>query len=183
MAARNEAADSLKSAVSTKGPHLPRDFPTSLQGKLWAPATSFPVYTTASASASASTIASSTIASSTITSSTSLSSPDVLRILRKVVTPHIFSEPAKGHFAHSSLSRAIAQVPHLRAGIHAFTEGMWNCASHMVTALEKFPDSGNPAKTAWNLATGRRVDVLGGACGYVGGDGEVCRGDGFAEGE
>ncbi|KAK4443168.1 O-methyltransferase-domain-containing protein [Podospora aff. communis PSN243] len=100
--------------------------------------------------------ADSTATAATIASGTGLAESDVLRILRKAVTMHIFDEPVKGTFAHTSLSRAIAEVPHLRAGTHAFCEGMWTCAPHMVGALERFPGSGDPTETAWNLATGRK---------------------------
>lgn len=91
-----------------------------------------------------------------IAAASGLHESDVSRILRKAITLHMFAEPKKGVIAHTSLSRAIAQVPHLRAGIHAFSEGMWTCASRMVEAMERWPGSGDPKKTAWNLATGRK---------------------------
>ncbi|KAK5651494.1 hypothetical protein OQA88_11948 [Cercophora sp. LCS_1] len=66
-----------------------------------------------------------------IAAASGLHASDVHRILRKAVTLHTFAEPTKGVIAHTSLSRAIAE-------------------------LERFPGSGSPTETAWNLATGRK---------------------------
>lgn len=79
---------------------------------------------------------------------------DMARILRHAVTNHIFAEPREGLIAHTSISKALVEVPMLREWIIFACEEMWPPATRIVDAISKWPGSAEPNETAFNLVSG-----------------------------
>lgn len=81
-----------------------------------------------------------------------LSESLLFRFLRHAMANHIFAEPSPGHVRHTAFSRQYLVEP-------AFSDmmGMLLCevdpAYHcVIESLAKFPNSGEPTETAYNLA-------------------------------
>ncbi|MCJ1473386.1 hypothetical protein MMC13_002037 [Lambiella insularis] len=81
-----------------------------------------------------------------------LSETLVFRFMRHAMANHIFAEPSPGHVRHTAFSRQCVVEP-------AFSDmmGMLLCEvdpaySRVTEAFAKFPNSGEPAETAYNLA-------------------------------
>ncbi|CAG8953114.1 hypothetical protein HYFRA_00003311 [Hymenoscyphus fraxineus] len=78
---------------------------------------------------------------------------DMCRILRHAVTNHIFTEPREGFIAHTAVSKALAEVPMLHEWVTMACEDMWPPTTRLVDAMNKWPGSGEPRQTAYNLAS------------------------------
>lgn len=68
-------------------------------------------------------------------------------------THRIFREPRKGIIAHTAISKAIVTVPLLNSWLGLLTEEIWLASTRVVDAIQKWPDSGEPNETGYNLAT------------------------------
>lgn len=75
------------------------------------------------------------------------------RILRHAITNHLFTEPTEGHVAHTSISKALAQVPMLHEWVTVSCEEIWPPTTRLTDALVKWPASMEPDETAYNLAS------------------------------
>ncbi|KAF2183921.1 S-adenosyl-L-methionine-dependent methyltransferase [Zopfia rhizophila CBS 207.26] len=85
---------------------------------------------------------------------------DTLRTLRCAQAWHLFSEPEEGRVAHTAASRLLRDNERFRAWITNVTEEVWPSISHLVDAMDKWPGSEDPAKTAWSLAHGTDESVF-----------------------
>ena len=65
---------------------------------------------------------------------------------------YIFRETKEGHVAHTAISRQIAENPLIRDWIAFMCDECWTSAPRVADAMIKWPDSGEPAHTAWVLA-------------------------------
>jgi hypothetical protein len=76
------------------------------------------------------------------------------RILRHAITNHIFFEPQPCFIAHTAVSKALAEIPMLHEWVTVSTEEMWAPTTKAIDAMVKWPASGEPSETAFNLANG-----------------------------
>ena len=65
---------------------------------------------------------------------------------------YVFRETPSGHIVHTSISRQIAENPLMRDWIAFMCDECWRCAPRVADAMLKWPESQEPAHTAWVLA-------------------------------
>ena len=68
------------------------------------------------------------------------------------MTHRIFHEASSGIVAHTALSRAIAETPLLKQFLGLATEEVLRAFSYLIDAIMKWPNSGEPNETGYNLA-------------------------------
>ena len=68
------------------------------------------------------------------------------------MTDRIFCEPSKGIVAHTSLSKALADVPPIQDVVGHLLDNGWPTAAHAMDALQKWPGSEEPTETGFNYA-------------------------------
>jgi hypothetical protein len=76
------------------------------------------------------------------------------RLIRHAMTNHIFREPTKGFVAHTRTSRLLVENAHLRAWVGFFSEDLWLPIANVVTAMKRWPGSGESSQTGVNVAYG-----------------------------
>lgn len=81
-----------------------------------------------------------------------LDEDETRRILRHAITNHIFAESKTGSIVHTAASSTLAQVPLLREWLEQACDDMWPAASRYVDAMARWPASGEPTQTAFNIA-------------------------------
>ena len=81
-----------------------------------------------------------------------LAEDDTRRLLQHAVANHVFRESHNGAIAHNAISRVLAETPLVCAAVEQTCEDMWPSAMRMVDAMQKWPASGSPTQTGFNLA-------------------------------
>ncbi|PHH68523.1 hypothetical protein CDD82_501 [Ophiocordyceps australis] len=76
------------------------------------------------------------------------------RVLRFVMTNHIFHEPAPGFIAHTAASRVLAQDAALRDWVGFNTEEVFPASAHVLDALKKDAEATSLTATGFNVAFG-----------------------------
>jgi hypothetical protein len=75
------------------------------------------------------------------------------RILQHAVANHLLAQPRPGYISHNACSASIARSPALNDWVGSACEDIWPAASHVIPALNKWPDRPpSPTRTAFNLA-------------------------------
>ncbi|KAF2123220.1 S-adenosyl-L-methionine-dependent methyltransferase [Lophiotrema nucula] len=77
---------------------------------------------------------------------------DCKRVVRHVLSHHLFLEPSPGAIRHSAMTQAIAVVSLLREWMEDTSENMWSSAPRIVSAMEKWLGLDEPTQSAYNLA-------------------------------
>jgi hypothetical protein len=76
------------------------------------------------------------------------------RLIRHAMTNHIFCEPARGFVAHTRTSRLLVENAQLHAWVGFFSEDLWLPIANVVTAMKRWPGSGESSQTGVNIAYG-----------------------------
>ncbi|ORY14243.1 O-methyltransferase-domain-containing protein [Clohesyomyces aquaticus] len=83
---------------------------------------------------------------------TKLAEPDIRRVVRGAITNHIFKEEKPGQVSHTAASRFVAENPLVRQWIEMTGRETMPASLKMVDAMEKWPGSGEPNESGYNLA-------------------------------
>ncbi|OAA75810.1 O-methyltransferase, family 2 [Akanthomyces lecanii RCEF 1005] len=76
----------------------------------------------------------------------------VRRMLRVAMMNRLFIETEDGHVSHSAASRILHAEPGAMDSSGFLLEEMFPAATKMITALNKYPNSGEPNETGFNIA-------------------------------
>jgi len=76
------------------------------------------------------------------------------------MTHYIFKEVSPGVVAHTSLSKAIAEMPSLEDTIGFVTVELWPSATRVVDAMEKSPNSEEPNEAGFSLANDTNIPMF-----------------------
>ncbi|KAK2030299.1 O-methyltransferase [Colletotrichum zoysiae] len=85
-------------------------------------------------------------------SKTSLDPVNVARVLRHVMTNHIFREPTPGVIAHTAASRLLAEDQALQDWVGYNLEDNFPASGHVLQALKTYPEATSLTRTGFNFA-------------------------------
>lgn len=83
---------------------------------------------------------------------TTLDPINLARILRHVMTNHVFSEPSPGFIAHTAASRMLAQDNSLQNWVGFNSEDIFPAAANVLTSLKTHPEATSLTTTGFNFA-------------------------------